>query len=88
MTDTISVAHVSAGARLASKPTRSWTRSLTKTVTWRAFATVDTFVITALITGSPRWAGSIVGIELFTKMALYLLHERAWAHAAFGRRDA
>ena len=82
------MAHVSAGVAFSARPTRSWTRSLTKTVTWRAFATVDTFVISTLITGSPRWAGSIVGVELLTKMVLYLLHERVWAHAALGRRDA
>lgn len=66
------------------KATRSWTRSVAKTVTWRLFATIDTFIISSLITGSLKWAGSIVGIELLTKMTLYLLHERAWAMARIG----
>jgi uncharacterized membrane protein len=60
-------------------PACSWLRSLAKTVTWRVFATVDTFVISALVTRNLKWASSIVGIELVTKMAWYLLHERAWA---------
>jgi len=58
---------------------RSWGRSLAKTITWRLFATVDTFVISILVTGSAKWAGSIVSVELITKMTLYFLHERAWS---------
>lgn len=58
---------------------RSWGRSLAKTVTWRLFATLDTFVISILVTGSAKWAGSIVSVELITKMTLYFLHERAWS---------
>jgi uncharacterized membrane protein len=56
----------------------TWQRSLAKTVTWRLFATLDTFVISALVTGSLGWAGSIVSIEIMTKMTLYFVHERAW----------
>ena len=67
-----------------AQPTRSWQRSLVKTVTWRLFAMVDTFVISALVTGSVRWAGSIVGVEVLTKMALYFLHERAWGYLRWG----
>jgi uncharacterized membrane protein len=63
--------------RLAA-PSRSWKRSLLKTITWRLFATVDTFIISLLITGSFAWAGSIISVEVFTKMALYFVHERAW----------
>ena len=64
--------------------TRSWRRSLAKTITWRLFATFDTFIITGLVTGSLRWAGSIVSIEILTKSALYLVHERAWAWSGWG----
>jgi uncharacterized membrane protein len=60
-------------------PACSWLRSLAKTVTWRFFATIDTFLISALVTRNLKWAGSIVGIEVVTKMGWYLLHERAWA---------
>ena len=79
------------GASSRFKPTRSWQRSLAKTLTWRLFATADTFVISALVTGNLRWAGSIVGIEVVTKMMWYFLHERAWAYTRAGvvamRRD-
>lgn len=59
-------------------------RSLMKTVTWRAAATIDTFLISYFITGNWIWAGSIVGIEVMTKMFLYYLHERAWARVPWG----
>jgi uncharacterized membrane protein len=63
--------------------TRSRRRSLAKTLTWRLFATFDIF-ITGLVTGSLRWAGSIVSIEIPTKSALYLVHERASASSGWG----
>jgi uncharacterized membrane protein len=59
--------------------TRSWKRSLAKTVTWRLFGTVATFVISALVTGSAAIAAAIVMVEIMAKPALYLLHERLWA---------
>ena len=60
-------------------PACSWPRSLAKTLTWRLFATLDTFVISMLVTKNLRLAGSIIGIEMLTKMMWYLMHERAWA---------
>jgi uncharacterized membrane protein len=67
--------------------TRSWQRSLAKTLTWRLFATVDTFVISLLVTRKLTWAGSIVGVEIFTKMMLYFAHERVWALSRAGVSD-
>lgn len=60
-------------------PACSWPRSLAKTLTWRLFATMDTFLISMLMTRNLKLAGSIIGIEVLTKMIWYLLHERAWA---------
>ena len=45
---------------------------------WRVIAMIDTFVIGYLITGSLVWAGSIVSIEVLTKLVLYHVHERVW----------
>ena len=61
-------------------------RSLSKAVTWRAIASLDTFVISFIVTGRIGIAGSIAGIELVTKMALYYGHERVWAAVPWGRR--
>ena len=47
-------------------------RSLAKTLTWRVLATTDTFIISWFITGTWTLAGAIAGIEVVTKMFLYL----------------
>jgi uncharacterized membrane protein len=59
-------------------------RSLAKTLTWRGLASLDTFVLGWLVTGSVMFAGSIATLEVITKMALYYLHERAWARVLWG----
>ena len=52
--------------------------SLLKTFTWRCLCTLDTMLISYLLTGKLDIALSIGGIEVVTKMLLYYLHERAW----------
>lgn len=59
-------------------------RSLLKTLTWRVTATADTFAISWIVTGNLVAAGSIAGVEVATKMAIYYLHERAWARVPWG----
>jgi uncharacterized membrane protein len=60
-------------------------RSLVKAVSWRLTGSVDTLVISFLITGKLKWALTISGVELFTKIGLYYVHERAWENLSFGR---
>jgi uncharacterized membrane protein len=60
-------------------------RSVIKTVSWRAVGTLDTVVISYLVTGSLTMAASIGSIELFTKMLLYYFHERAWNRVDLGK---
>jgi uncharacterized membrane protein len=62
-------------------------RSIAKAVSWRATGTIDTFVISLLLTGSARLAGGIASVEVFTKMVPYYLHERAWSRIAWGGED-
>ena len=59
-------------------------RSWAKTLTWRVTATLDTFVISYLVTDSLAWAGSIAGVEVVTKVGFYYLHERAWEQSSWG----
>jgi uncharacterized membrane protein len=61
-------------------------RSLAKAISWRITGTVDTVLISYLITGQIRWALSIGFVELFTKVALYYGHERLWNKISFGRK--
>lgn len=60
-------------------------RSMVKAVSWRATGTVDTIVISLLVTGQLKLAVSIGAIELFTKICLYYVHERIWNRLSFGR---
>lgn len=53
-------------------------RHIAKTITWRIIGTLDTMIISGIITGSWELGLAIGGIEVFTKMLLYFLHERAW----------
>ncbi len=60
-------------------------RSIAKTISWRVIGTIDTMVISFIITGNLTMAASIGSIEVFTKMALMYFHERAWNKINFGR---
>ena len=60
-------------------------RSLAKTISWRAVGTLDTILISWLITGAWAFAVSIGVIELFTKMILYFFHERLWSALNYGK---
>lgn len=60
-------------------------RSLIKGITWRFLGTLDTMVISWLITGSIKFAVSIGGIEIFSKLILYYLHERVWQMVPRGK---
>jgi uncharacterized membrane protein len=60
-------------------------RSIAKSVSWRTIGTLDTIIISVFITGKLDLAIAIGGVEVFTKMALYYLHERTWNRIKFGR---
>ncbi len=60
------------------------TRSIIKGVTWRIIGTLDTTLLSWLITGDVSKALKIGGLEVFTKTLLYFFHERAWL--AIGKR--
>ncbi|GAB4153859.1 MAG: hypothetical protein Tsb0033_00980 [Winogradskyella sp.] len=56
----------------------SYKRHIAKTITWRIIGTLDTIVLSWIITGDPM-AGVKIGIaEVTTKSVLYYLHERVW----------
>ncbi len=60
-------------------------RSLLKTISWRLIGTLDTILISWVITGALTLAFSIGFVELVTKMVLYYFHERAWNKINWGR---
>jgi uncharacterized membrane protein len=60
-------------------------RSLVKAASWRLTGSLDTILVSWVITGRLSIAMSIGGVEIFTKMLLYYLHERAWNRIELGR---
>jgi uncharacterized membrane protein len=62
-------------------------RSLVKAVSWRLVGSMDTFLLSWLITGQPVIAITITAVEFFTKVFLYWLHERIWIKVKWGRSD-
>ncbi len=62
-------------------------RSLAKAVSWRITGTIDTFLISWLITGRALLAGGIAGTEVLTKVTLFYLHERVWGRVRWGRKE-
>lgn len=71
--------------RSSEKIREKKSRSIVKTISWRTIGTIDTIIISWIIVGNVNFAITIGGVELFTKMALYFLHERAWNKSNFGR---
>ncbi|OGP85529.1 MAG: hypothetical protein A2V87_04560 [Deltaproteobacteria bacterium RBG_16_58_17] len=63
-------------------------RSVVKAVSWRVLGTLDTIVISFLVTGRIKLALSIGAVELFTKIALYYAHERVWNKIPLGRYES
>jgi uncharacterized membrane protein len=62
-------------------------RSIVKAISWRVTGTMDTFIVSYLVTQKFTIALSISGVEVFTKMILYYFHERLWNRLKFGRKE-
>jgi uncharacterized membrane protein len=63
-------------------------RHILKTITWRLVGTIDTIILSWLITGNLKVGLAIGGVEVLTKMLLYFLHERVWyKYIRFGLTD-
>ncbi len=80
-----SVLNAKSKQEIASKSEEKIKRSIAKTVSWRIIGTLDTILISWIITGTIALAISIGAIELVTKMALYFFHERTWNTIKWGK---
>lgn len=60
-------------------------RSVAKALSWRIIGTLDTLLISYLLTGKISLAASIASIDFLTKMILYFFHERAWNMIKWGK---
>jgi sulfate adenylyltransferase subunit 1 (EFTu-like GTPase family)/uncharacterized membrane protein len=75
----------SASARKRSSSRESRLRSIVKAVSWRGTGSVDTFIVTFVVTGNYTFAGSVALTEIATKVMLYYFHERVWSLIPWGR---
>lgn len=53
-------------------------RHIAKAITWRVVGTIDTIILSWIISGNPFTGLKIGFAEVITKMILYYLHERVW----------
>ncbi|MDP3313283.1 DUF2061 domain-containing protein [Lutibacter sp.] len=60
-------------------------RSVVKAISWRIVGTIDTILISWIITGEISMALTIGSIEVITKMILYFFHERLWNIIKWGK---
>jgi len=60
-------------------------RSVAKAVSWRVIGTLDTLLISFILTGEVVLAASIASIDFVTKMFLYFFHERIWNKISWGK---
>lgn len=56
----------------------SYKRHVAKTITWRLVGTLDTILLSWIITGELLSSLKIGLAEVITKTVLYFLHERVW----------
>ena len=59
-------------------------RSLAKTLSWRATATMTTVGLVLFFTGKISLAIEIGALEVVAKMILFYLHERTWNNIKWG----
>ena len=59
-------------------------RHIIKTITWRIIGTLDTVLLSWIISGDALMGLKIGGSELVTKPILYYLHERVWYKSNYG----
>lgn len=56
-------------------------RHIAKAITWRIVGSIDTFMLSWIISGNPFTGLKIGFAEVLTKMILYYCHERVWFKA-------
>ena len=60
-------------------------RSIAKALTWRALASLATFIISYMLTGDIVAATGIASVQVFVNLFLYYIHERIWNKIDWGQ---
>ena len=69
---------------LTKTKSESHARSLVKALSWRLIGTLETFLISWIITGELTTASGIAGIQAIASTVLYWYHERLWLKVRWG----
>lgn len=64
--------------------TETKSRSILKALTYRFWQSLNTFLISLIITGKLDMAAAIVSIEVIVKIIIYFFHERIWSKVKWG----
>ena len=62
-------------------------RSIAKALTYRAWQSLNTFLISLFVTGKTDMAAAIVSIEVLVKIVIYFFHERIWGKIKWGIKN-
>jgi len=62
---------------------KGYKRHVVKSLSWRLIGTIDTFILSYLITGSFYYGLSISFTDTIIKLFLYFFHERVWFNSKF-----
>jgi adenylylsulfate kinase len=62
-------------------------RSVVKAVSWRVLGTVATVLLVLVFTRRLALSLAVGGIEFFSKIGLFWLHERVWDRLRFGKQE-
>ncbi|GAL66151.1 DUF2061 domain-containing protein [Jejuia pallidilutea] len=60
-------------------------RSVAKALSWRVVGTLDTLIVSYVLTGRISLAASIASVDFLTKLVLYFFHERIWNVIKWGK---
>jgi uncharacterized membrane protein len=63
-------------------------RGAVKAFTYRFWQSLNTFLISWLITGRLDYAAAIVSLEVVVKLVVYFWHERIWNAISWGRQNS
>lgn len=63
-------------------------RSITKSLTWRLFGLLFTFILGWLVTGSMKLGLTLGLLDFFSKLGTFYIHERLWMKVRWGRLDS
>ena len=69
------------GDKTSEKPLRS----VLKALSWRVVGTIDTLIVSYVLTGQIVLATSIASVDFLTKLVLYFFHERIWNKIKWGK---